>query len=449
MQKLTVVGCLLAALPHLAAQDDCAQAVPVTLGSNGPFTNFGATLSTPAWTCPAVGGADLWYSFSPAQSGFLTVSLCGADFDTALEVFDGAGGCGSLTFLACNDDFCGTDSQLDVPVTTGGTYYIRVGGYNSATGNFPLELSLDPGLGVVGVSEVLPNTLPMGPGGGFFRTGDFLRWNFSDPFGNFSGSFGAVVVNLGFGAVPPTGATAAIPGFEQVWSGSTPMGFADVFAPNIVGGPDFFVFIPPGLFSLGDTVRIQGLVLSNLAPGSLPVVPSRNTIAWENSTCVFGESFEGLAGVGNYPAGWSNGGGNYEWQGYSGSTPSSGTGPTAATHFSRYLYCEASSPVTQGDTFVVDTAVYASAALGTNTLTFDLSRLGANMGVMQLLMDDGSGTFATVLATYNGPEPSGAEWTNEVINLPTPMPANFQLRFSYTAGTPFTGDIAIDNFCLQ
>lgn len=438
----------LAALP-LSAQDDCAQAVPVTLGVNGPFTNAGATLSTPAWTCPPNGGADVWYSYTANLGGFLTVSLCGADYDAALEVFDGTAGCNSLMFLACNDDFCGVDPQLTVPVNTGGTYYIRVGGFSSATGNFPLELSLDLGLSMVGVSEILPNTSPLGAGGGFFRTGDFLRWNFADPFGHFAGDFGAVAVNFGVGGSAPLAMTPAIPGFEQTWSGSNPSGAVDVLGPNLVGAPDFFVFVPPGLFNVGDTVRIQGIVLSSFATGALPAVATSNLIEWENGLCVVGESFEGLSGTGTYPAGWANGGGTWEWQGGQLGTPSSGTGPSSATHGSTYFYCETSSPVVQGDTFIMDTAVYASGSLTSNTLAFDLSRVGIDIDTLEVLMDDGSGAFATTLAVYTGPEPSGTEWTNEVINLPTPLPMNFQVRFRYTRGPGFQGDVAIDNLCLQ
>jgi len=439
----------LSLVPALVAQDECINAVPVTLGSNGPFTNFGATTSLPAWTCPASGGNDVWYSYTATQGGNLTVSLCGANYDSAVEAFDGTAGCGALTFLVCNDDFCAVDSQITFPVLAGNTYYIRVGGFGAATGNFPLDLSLNLGFGIAGTSEALPNTGTLSPGGGFFRDGDFLRWNYTDPFGNFAGGFAAIVMNFGLAGSAPTGVTAAIPGFEQLWSGSTPAGVGEVFAPLQVGGPDFFVFVPPGLFTVGDTVRIQGLVLSNLATGALPVVPSFNTIEWENSLCSVGESFEGLSGVGNYPAGWSNGGGTWEWQGDSNGTPSSGTGPSMATNGSTYFYCEASSPTALGDTFILNTATYASSSLFGNTMSFDLSRVGANIGTLEVRMGDGSGTFATLLGSYTGPEPTGLEWTPESFPLPTPLPANIQFQFFYTAGSPFTGDVAIDNFCLQ
>jgi hypothetical protein len=120
------------------ANDDCANAIPVANGLNGPFTTVGALTSSPPWPC-ANGGRDLWYSYMTTGSGTLTVDTCGqAAWDTALQIFSGT--CSSLTSLACNDDSCNLQSSLSVPVTPG-TYYIRVGGYNSAVGVFSLNIS--------------------------------------------------------------------------------------------------------------------------------------------------------------------------------------------------------------------------------------------------------------------------------------------------------------------
>jgi hypothetical protein len=43
--------------------------------------------------------------------------------------------CGGAN-LACNDDFCGLQSQTTFAATNGVTYYIAVGGFASQTGNF-------------------------------------------------------------------------------------------------------------------------------------------------------------------------------------------------------------------------------------------------------------------------------------------------------------------------
>jgi hypothetical protein len=120
------------------ANDDCATAIPLVNGQNGPFTTVGALTSSPGWPC-ALGGRDLWYSYAVTGSGTLTVTTCGlATWDTALQIFSGT--CSSLASVGCIDDSCGLQSSLAVPVTPG-TYYIRVGGYNSAVGPFSLNVS--------------------------------------------------------------------------------------------------------------------------------------------------------------------------------------------------------------------------------------------------------------------------------------------------------------------
>ena len=64
-------------------------------------------------------------------------------------------------------------------------------------------------------------------------------------------------------------------------------------------------------------------------------------------------------------------------------------------------------------------------------------------------MDDGSGTFPTVVATYTGAGPTGVDWTNENVTLPIAGLTTLQLQFNYAQGTSFTGDIAIDDICIN
>ncbi|MBK8100131.1 MAG: hypothetical protein IPK26_23770 [Planctomycetes bacterium] len=131
---------LLFSTAAFAQGDECTGALAVGIGANGPFTNVGSTTSF-VWPC-AAGGNDVWFSYIGGYTGPLTLSLCGADYDTAVEVFDGTGGCGALLSVGCNDDFCGLQSTLTVNVTGGTQYFIRVGGFNSRTGNFPLDISI-------------------------------------------------------------------------------------------------------------------------------------------------------------------------------------------------------------------------------------------------------------------------------------------------------------------
>ena len=116
--------------------DDCAGAFTVSNGVSGPYSSVLATTSS-AWPCATI-GADVWFKYYVGASGSLTVSTCNqTTMDTGIEIFSGS--CGSLTSLGCLDDSCGLQTSLTVPVTPG-IIYFRVGGYNSATGNFSLDI---------------------------------------------------------------------------------------------------------------------------------------------------------------------------------------------------------------------------------------------------------------------------------------------------------------------
>lgn len=124
--------------PVGATPDECSGATPVSVGLNGPYSNATATTSQPAWPCGS-GGKDLWFSFQAGAAGTLSVSTCNAAaFDTVIQVF--SGGCGNLVSLGCNDDACGTQSTVSVPVNPG-THYIRVGGFGGASGSFSLNIT--------------------------------------------------------------------------------------------------------------------------------------------------------------------------------------------------------------------------------------------------------------------------------------------------------------------
>lgn len=133
----------------MAQGDDCTGALAVVDGLTGPYTNVGSTTSVPAWPCGA-GGTDVWFSYVALGGGPLTVDTCtGTTYDSTLEIFDGTGGCAGLVSLGCNDDSCGLQSSLTVPlVTSGTTYFIRVGGFANGTGTFSLNVN-GPTLGSV------------------------------------------------------------------------------------------------------------------------------------------------------------------------------------------------------------------------------------------------------------------------------------------------------------
>ncbi len=129
----------------------CDQALPAAIGANALDTTGAFTSGEPAGGASCGGtnlggfNFDVWYSFTPAVTGFLTASTCGsASFDTDLAIFTGS--CGNLSQFACNGNGTGCSvgtSLIDVVVTGGVPLFLRVGGRtagDSGTGNLSLSL---------------------------------------------------------------------------------------------------------------------------------------------------------------------------------------------------------------------------------------------------------------------------------------------------------------------
>ncbi len=120
------------------ANDSCADAIDIGLGST-PFRQLLATVSEPAGDCvdPARRGGDVWFRHEVVCDSLIRIGTCGtADFNTAVEIFEG--GCGSLRQVECVDDepFCSFETgSVFVDATCGDVYLVRVSGVDGGTGN--------------------------------------------------------------------------------------------------------------------------------------------------------------------------------------------------------------------------------------------------------------------------------------------------------------------------
>lgn len=144
------------ALPPAPANDDCATAQIIVPGihshdSRGA-TDSGVVADESQCSGTFLGqvSRDIWYSYTPAQAGTITVSTCNiGGFDTDLVVYTGA--CGSLVQQGCNGDATGcssfTSTLADLPVNAGTEYLIRLGGFGTSGGVGDLELTFSPGGG--------------------------------------------------------------------------------------------------------------------------------------------------------------------------------------------------------------------------------------------------------------------------------------------------------------
>jgi hypothetical protein len=123
---------------HPPINDDCQNPIPLLL--NVPYT--GSTISaggSSVSTCSDDDTLDVWFSYTPAESGIYEIDLCDSQFDTTLSVYDTCGG----MELACNDDFCQLQSQLSIYLETATTYLIRIAGYRGAIGSYTIIVGTD------------------------------------------------------------------------------------------------------------------------------------------------------------------------------------------------------------------------------------------------------------------------------------------------------------------
>ena len=135
--------------------DICEDAYEVVIGDN-PFDTRGAGAEYPdpsASQCQNTyldwdNSPDVWFSFNPGFDGSLTLSTCdSSSYDTSMALYRGPS-CGDWTQIACNGDGSGQSgcqayySRItNVSVEAGETYWIRLGGWEAATGAGTLEVS--------------------------------------------------------------------------------------------------------------------------------------------------------------------------------------------------------------------------------------------------------------------------------------------------------------------
>ncbi|MEL6133425.1 MAG: fibronectin type III domain-containing protein, partial [Bacteroidota bacterium] len=150
-------------------------------------------------------------------------------------------------------------------------------------------------------------------------------------------------------------------------------------------------------------------------------------------------------------AGWAQASGDDgDWIQYSGSTPSSSTGPTAATEGTYYLYLEASTNSTPGQIGNNATAVLESPCFdlsGASTASFDFQyhMYGSNMGSMTLEATSDDLTW-TNLWSRSGDQ--GNQWSSASVDLSAYAGGSVKLRMTGTTGASWQSDMAIDDFSL-
>ncbi|MDY7109012.1 MAG: hypothetical protein SYC29_10295 [Planctomycetota bacterium] len=135
-------------VPDGPAADHCGSNIEVYEGVT-EFSNVDATTDGPDEPddCTFDGyshiESDIWYRFNPLQIAEITVSLCGSDFDTKLAVYAGCP-TGSGQVIACNDDFCGEQSEVTFISPQEWNLQIRIGGKYGAQGDGIMTITVTP-----------------------------------------------------------------------------------------------------------------------------------------------------------------------------------------------------------------------------------------------------------------------------------------------------------------
>jgi len=132
------------------APGPCDAATPIACGDVISGSTVGAPTDPVDFCGTANGtGGKAWYEFI-GSGEVVTATTCdaGTGFDTKMWVF--TGDCNNLTCVAGNDDmgaacsFGGLLSEVEFVTTAGETYYIVVGGFGPAEGNYELSVTCAP-----------------------------------------------------------------------------------------------------------------------------------------------------------------------------------------------------------------------------------------------------------------------------------------------------------------
>nr|WP_052519831.1 GEVED domain-containing protein [Nonlabens ulvanivorans] len=157
----------------------------------------------------------------------------------------------------------------------------------------------------------------------------------------------------------------------------------------------------------------------------------------------YNEGFE--TGIGS----WSQGtGDDFDWTRRSGSTPSSNTGPSAASQGSFYIYVEASAPNNTSKTTYFNSPCFDLTAINSATMSFKYHMYGiASMGSLKLQASTNNGSSWSDLWSRTGNQ--GNAWLTASIDLNAFTGNDVQLRFVGTTTNQWQGDIAIDDIALS
>ncbi len=139
---------------------------------------------------------------------------------------------------------------------------------------------------------------------------------------------------------------------------------------------------------------------------------------------------------------------DFDWTRYSGSTPSSSTGPSSAYDGSYYAYCESSSPNYSNKEAVLESPCFDLSSLDSPSLTFYYYMYGSSsMGDLEMQVAvNGSDNWTTLWAVSGN---QGNSWLEASVDLSEYTDKTIEIKLIGTTGTTWQGDMAIDAITLD
>lgn len=160
------------------------------------------------------------------------------------------------------------------------------------------------------------------------------------------------------------------------------------------------------------------------------------------SSFPYSESFE--SGTGSWSQSTAD---DFDWARRSGSTPSSGTGPSSAASGSFYMYVEASSPNYPSRNTIFNGPCFDLSGLTSPEFSFQYHMLGSAVGTVSLQASTDGSSWATVW-TLSGDQ--GSAWNSQTVDLSSYAgQSEVRLRFNATTASSWQGDICIDGLGLE
>ena len=162
------------------------------------------------------------------------------------------------------------------------------------------------------------------------------------------------------------------------------------------------------------------------------------------SSYPYSESFESNDG-------WTQiSGDDGNWVRGSGSTPSSGTGPSSGAEGSFYMFLEASTNNSPGQignnaTAILESDCFDLSSATSATFSFQNHMNGNNIGSLTIQVSADDQTWSNIWALSGS---QGNQWNTVDINLDTYIGSSIKLRIVGTTGDGWSSDIAIDGLTL-